>query len=76
MRLGRSVNATRQVIPCWRASGANAASNSSRPRPKPWPSITILMKKCRPAVAHMLVGAEDIPLCSAMKLETAAIRPR
>ncbi len=44
MRLGRSVKPTRQFIPCWRASGANAASNSSRPRPKPWLSISILMK--------------------------------
>ena len=77
MRLGRSVKPTRQFIACWRASGENAASNSSRPRPKPWLSISILMKNLPSGGSLTYWTALRIfPRCRAMKPETAAISPR
>jgi hypothetical protein len=76
MRCGRSVYVVRQRIRCCRASGANAASNSSRRRPNPSPSISMRMK-------NVLLGGEltysaadrMFPLCMAMNVETEAMRP-
>jgi hypothetical protein len=68
------VKATRQCIPCRRASEAKTPANSSRERPKPRPSVSSRIKKVPESLTYW--SAERMfPSCIEMNDETAAIMP-